>query len=232
MMPRYEDLELRADDPIIPSAEYVEAYDAGWQDRSHFEHHRLVLGFLLGFVVALILTALATSRAEADPSVARPVTPTVRVMGPSDPPLLGAPLSATGGAPRPPAVGAGTVSAPAVISGPATWYDAPTARDAAAGPALRKALGRSWRDTTVEVCAGSRCIEVVLSDFCRCPAGHLIDLDDVAFSRLAPLSVGIIRVTITVAGAHRPTPPPTDVVLPWPPARSAAHRHLERAMRR
>jgi hypothetical protein len=107
--------------------------------------------------------------------------------------------------------GAGTASAPAVLTGVATWYDAPTPRDAAAGPALRTALGPGWRDSTVTVCAAS-CIEVVLSDWCACGHGHIIDLDDVTFGKLAPRSQGIVHVTIYLRGEsqQRPTPPPTD----------------------
>ena len=40
------------------------------------------------------------------------------------------------------------------VSGQATWYaTGPGAGDAAAGPALRQALGKHWRGTLVQVCA-------------------------------------------------------------------------------
>ena len=42
-------------------------------------------------------------------------------------------------------------TATADLRGYATWYDAPSKQDAAAGPALRKALGRDWRGSWVRV---------------------------------------------------------------------------------
>ena len=70
----------------------------------------------------------------------------------------------------------------------------------------------SWRlgDTPyrVRVCA-SRCIDVTVSDYCQCyvgePRERLIDLSDDAFRKLAPLSVGVLRVTV-----EGPTLPETD----------------------
>ena len=51
-----------------------------------------------------------------------------------------------------------------------------------------------------ECAPGSRCVTVTLSDFCSCYAGtdseRLIDLSPDAFSRLAPLSRGLVRVTV------------------------------------
>lgn len=108
-----------------------------------------------------------------------------------------------------------TASMPASISGPATWYDAPSIHDAAAGPRLRKALGRDWRGSLMQVCGKSSCITVILSDWCACGHGRVIDLDDRAFARLAPLSQGIVRVSIEQVGAigepATATAPPTDV---------------------
>lgn len=79
--------------------------------------------------------------------------------------------------------------------GPASWYDDPRKAGlyAAAGPALR--VG-DWRGRTVTVCA-STCFAVVLSDFCGCPGGRVIDLSGNAFARLAPLSRGVVQVTVT-----------------------------------
>ena len=81
------------------------------------------------------------------------------------------------------------------LSGLATWYAAP-AGAAAAGPALRAFLGRSWRGTRVLVCASGRCVRVTLSDWCACGGGRVVDLDAAAFAALAPLSRGVVRVTV------------------------------------
>jgi len=62
---------------------------------------------------------------------------------------------------------------------------------AAAGPALR--VG-DWRGRVIQVCT-SRCINVTLVDWCACP-NRVIDLFGDAFRRLAPLSTGIVPVTV------------------------------------
>lgn len=105
---------------------------------------------------------------------------------------------------------AGSVGTPAeAVAGSATWYDAPSRTDAAAGPILRDMLGKGWRGTWVEVCH-DRCVTVQLTDYCGCQRGRrLVDLDDRAFARLAPLGRGVIPVTVTRADV---TPPATDTV--------------------
>ena len=82
--------------------------------------------------------------------------------------------------------------------GIASWHA--TGRDglyAAAGPALR--IG-DWRGRQVEVCRNvtdiPACIVVTLNDVMR--AERLIDLSDEAFAALAPLSVGLVRVSVSV----------------------------------
>ena len=85
-------------------------------------------------------------------------------------------------------------------SGVASWFAAPDAT-AAAGPALRAFLGPSWRGQRVRVSAGGRSVVVRLTDWCLCVVGRserLIDLSATAFSRLAPLSVGLMRVEVSV----------------------------------
>lgn len=82
----------------------------------------------------------------------------------------------------------------------ATWYEG---RRGACGP-LRGLYAASGRDmlgghvkcgTRVEVCHSAECVTVTILDRCAgCGAG--IDLAAGAFRRLAPLSRGVIRVTI------------------------------------
>lgn len=79
--------------------------------------------------------------------------------------------------------------------GVATWFRAP-ASTAAAGPALRAWLGRGWRGQRVRVCAASGCVVVRLTDWCACGHGRVIDLGADSFARLAPLSRGVLRVTV------------------------------------
>lgn len=97
---------------------------------------------------------------------------------------------------------------PSSISGTATWYATGPAGEAAAGPALRAWLGPHWRGTWVWVTANGSSVRVVLGDWCAC-RGRLIDLPAGVFRRLAPLSRGILTVTVSRAGPL-PTPPVTS----------------------
>jgi hypothetical protein len=90
----------------------------------------------------------------------------------------------------------------------ASWYRDPhKTGDYAAAPWYR------WGDTPVRVrvCA-TTCTTAVVSDFCACGPRHgeptVIDLAPSVFGRLAPLSQGVVRVTVT--GGPAPTLPPTD----------------------
>ena len=83
------------------------------------------------------------------------------------------------------------------LTGTARWYA--TGRSglyAAAGPKLRQAIGGDWRGRNVLVCYQYRCTEVILNDVCPCKSGSIIDLSDEAFRYLAPLSRGVIKVTV------------------------------------
>lgn len=83
------------------------------------------------------------------------------------------------------------------IEGLASWYVWP------GHDGLYAALPGPWKPgRTVMVCGpDSECfggIPVVTS--CGCPGGRVIDLSPTAFGRLAPLAVGLTRVTLTVLG--------------------------------
>lgn len=85
-----------------------------------------------------------------------------------------------------------------LVAGWSTWY-AWRPGEAAAGPALRRALGPGWRGSVVTVCA-ARCTVVRLTDWCACGSRHgvstVIDLDVRTFAQLAPTSRGVIRVEV------------------------------------
>ena len=100
------------------------------------------------------------------------------------------------------------------LGGVATWFDAAQGT-AAAGPALRNALGSDWRGSIVTVCADG-CVTVRLTDWCACGDRNgkdtLIDLDRRDFARIAPLSAGVVAVTV----GFRAIPlPATDTAEPW-----------------
>lgn len=88
-----------------------------------------------------------------------------------------------------------------LIGGQATWYDAPSRTDAAAGPDLRF---DGWRGSWVRVTSGERSVTVRLTDWCACQERNgrptVIDLDDEAFAELAPLSRGVITVEVEILG--------------------------------
>ena len=92
-------------------------------------------------------------------------------------------------------------AAAASLRGTSSWY-AYVAGQAAAGPALRRALGDSWRGTVVVVSAGERMVRVRLTDWCQCYAGtateRIIDLDRRDFAVLAAPSRGLVPVVVTI----------------------------------
>jgi hypothetical protein len=97
-----------------------------------------------------------------------------------------------------------------LLHGVATYYDNGPGLYAAAGPALRHALGTGWRGSVIKVCANERsqCVKVRLTDFCKCGPRHgkqtLLDLSPAAFRALAPLSRGVLEVTVRGTGKARP----------------------------
>lgn len=111
---------------------------------------------------------------------------------------------------------------PAIRTGVATYCaPTPTKCQGWGGGALVGAV-RSFSsgDTPyrVEVCTvdGGRCVTVRVVSYCACGTRHgkptLIDLSPAAFRRLAPLSRGVIDVTVRPVGGGAPigTIPPTD----------------------
>lgn len=85
------------------------------------------------------------------------------------------------------------------LSGTASWFASPRG-SAAAGPALRAALGPSWRGTEVTVTAGGRSATVRVSDWCLCRVGgsvRLIDLPRADFGALADPSLGLVASEVS-----------------------------------
>ena len=82
------------------------------------------------------------------------------------------------------------------LSGKASWHA--TGRDGAYGAAcrpLRRAIGPSWRGRHVLVAFKGKAIEIVLNDWCG-SHDKTVDLSDEAFRYFAPLSRGVLRVTV------------------------------------
>jgi len=90
------------------------------------------------------------------------------------------------------------------VSGKATWYCVPgvsvchrnyaNGMYAAAGSELRKG---NWRGSKVRVCTSTRCVVVTLVDWCACKGDRIIDLYGMAFRKLAPLSRGVLQVSVS-----------------------------------
>jgi hypothetical protein len=110
--------------------------------------------------------------------------------------LRGASVPATSLAAGAPTGAIGTV----LLGGYATWYKTP-GLTAAAGPVLRDVLG-DWRGQWITVEGDGASVTVQLTDWCACGERHglptLLDLSDAAFSELADLSAGVIRVAIEI----------------------------------
>ena len=62
----------------------------------------------------------------------------------------------------------------------------------------------------LRVTSGGRSVVVVIRDVCACGGRRVIDLTSGAFSRLAPLSAGIIPVVLTAVSTRHYVLPPTD----------------------
>lgn len=62
----------------------------------------------------------------------------------------------------------------------------------------------------IRVRYGDRSVTVTVVDVCGCPGDRLVDLTSGAFAQLADLDVGVIPVTVELAGPGV-TLPPTDV---------------------
>jgi len=67
---------------------------------------------------------------------------------------------------------------------------------AAACGRLRDAIGPKWRGRVVTVRAGSRSVLVQLVDWCG-SSSKTIDLYAAPFQRLAPLSRGVVEVSVS-----------------------------------
>jgi len=107
------------------------------------------------------------------------------------------------------------------IDGVATWYDDGPGLYAAAGPSLRHG---DWRGSRVRVCAGDRCVDATLRDWCACGSRRgvptVLDLSPAAFRRLAPLSRGVVHVRVSAAEGHgvRTSPTARPDAMPTPVA--------------
>ena len=178
--PRYEDLELHVPEPVV-------------RTRSHRPTLTAV-----AIVIIAVLVIIAASRGGSNPgqlhgpgltgSVLRPAprVPAVK----ADPPTLGASLT----------------------TGTATWY-------CGSGSRCTRGYGPSDMVAAIDTDTGYRkgdrvtvrhagkAVTVRIVDVCGCAGARVIDLTSGAFRRLAPLSRGVIPVTLSAGIAL----PPTDI---------------------
>lgn len=183
---------------------------------------RFVLLIGIAIVVALIIARQADAAPRTAPISFSGTTWT----------QLGAPLPRTSGAPSSPAVGSDPAltnareSAPAtfetdstVLKGDASWCAPTPTRCQSWGGTAKLGAVPTFRygDTPYRVSVCNRsgdCVTVRVVSFCGC-GERVIDLSPYAFRQLAPLSRGVIPVTVTRVGGGGPAPeltlPPTDV---------------------
>lgn len=149
---------------------------------------------VLSAVLAMAVFAAPITRPECAVSASDPSGPTRKTLLPPEP-------TPQEWAVIPPAVSTpqATTTTTKQLKGLASWFWT-TPGHAAAGPKLRALLGPHWRGHKVEVCA-TRCITVILDDWCQCyrntKSERVIDLSGADFKALAPLSRGILKVSIT-----------------------------------
>lgn len=92
--------------------------------------------------------------------------------------------------------------------GVATWYDDPNREGLYAAVNSYR-----WGDPTYRVrvtATNGRSVVVTVGDYCGCRGERAIDLSPTAFARLAPLSRGVVRVTVAHAVDAAFTLPPTS----------------------
>lgn len=101
-----------------------------------------------------------------------------------------------------------TIGPRLVLEGKSSWYclrgrsactrGYPSGLYAAAGPAIRAALG-DWRGRKVRVSTSRASVVVTLIDSCRCPNGRVLDAYASVFMGLGvPLSQGLVDVRVEV----------------------------------
>jgi hypothetical protein len=224
---RYEDLELTVPpEPVRRMRPGDPDPDAG-ERRTFAVVGLLLLGVLIVLATLFALAVITAPREAADPTTEATRDVSGLRDGASGPPLLGAPLplvetpssagamagsipATDGGAPALEG-GIGT----ALVGGTATWYCSSTSPCTRGyGPsdmvaAIDPTLGIAKGDQ-VTVRHDGRAITVRIVDVCACAGERLIDLTSGAFAQLAPLSRGVIPVTIELATPGT-TLPPTDV---------------------
>ncbi len=115
------------------------------------------------------------------------------------------------------------IAAPRTVTGNATWYcSASSACTHGYSPSdLVAAIDTNTgfhQGDVLRVTSGRKHVDVVIVDTCLCKGRRVIDLTSGAFWRLAPLSAGVVPVTLQLKGqigepAVRPLPtgPRTDV---------------------
>lgn len=165
----------------------------------------LAIAVTLTLVAVLAPPDEAALTPERPPSVAVPAaTVPVSVVAPTETPSP-TPLPTRARTPSPkPTPAATPTKTPRprhYLAGLATWYNDGPGYYAAAGPALRRAIGPGWRDRIVTVCV-RRCITGVrLSDWCACGKRNgrntVLDLSLFTFARLGPPGRGVMEVTVS-----------------------------------
>jgi len=123
--------------------------------------------------------------------------------------LIGGPRTEESAAPRPVPAQDAPQAPRTALEGAASWYGV-QGRVGAADRRLQRFLGPRWRGQSVVVCrtdaTSQACVRVRLITSCGCPGRRLIDLSPSAFAVLAPLSVGVVSVSV----ARLPAIPATD----------------------
>ena len=186
---------------------------------------RLAACLIVGAVLAVVLWSVyrATPRSAALPSfpvtVAWPTGAPQAVVSAKSHlhwrPTVG---ELPGGSARP-GSGAPLPETATILSGLATWYCA-TSSACTRGYGPRDLVAAIDRKDTpyrkgdrVRVRSGGKSVVVRIVDVCACRGRRVIDLTSGAFSRLAPLSRGVIPVTLEGLGEEPlPTLPATDGV--------------------
>jgi hypothetical protein len=180
----------------------------------------IAAGVVLGAVITLLLTAPRAAQSATGDATGSVRAEQLGAPSTEAPPSLSAARSATseaGGAPTPPPAAdlkqspaitpkpteRPVTEPPAIEGGIASWCaPTPTQCRRWGGTALLGAVHSfRWGDRPyrVRVCrqvGAAACVVVTVVSYCGCPDGRAIDLSPYAFGKLAPLSRGLVPVTV------------------------------------
>lgn len=235
--PHYEDLELRVEpEPVRPICRRCGDPLPDWEWTGLCDDCVMRSGNAVGIAVVIVIFAVAIAllgwyiaapRSAPDPGLSQAVslgqgrTGAPPAVAEATPSVVNDPVRPAGDAPSPSAGMQETILHAVRFTGTATWYcgnGSPCTQgygpdDLVAAIDRKDTTFRKGDVVVVRYHCGDGCLRAVkvrIVDTCACADRRVIDLTTGAFRRLAPLGMGVLPVTVELAGGPEITLPPTD----------------------